>query len=29
MTAGFRKVSEREVWRGHSVWAAEATFADP
>jgi ADP-ribose pyrophosphatase len=29
VTAGFRKVSEREVWRGHSVWAAEATFTDP
>jgi ADP-ribose pyrophosphatase len=29
LSAGFKKVDEREVWRGHSVWAAEATFTDP
>lgn len=29
MTAGFRKLSEREVWRGHVVSAAIGTFVDP
>jgi ADP-ribose pyrophosphatase len=29
LSGGFEKVDEREVWRGHSVWAGEATFRSP
>lgn len=25
----FRKLAEREVWRGHSVWASSGTFVAP
>ena len=29
MPDGFRSLGEREVWRGHTVWAADATFIAP